>query len=139
MPINKILNTAKLDTHFLYLLFLSLLLLLLHHPRKAGTPVSLWSSLSPSQRMAERATSRREPGSHIILHMFSLCDYILFSQPTFTAKLQTFGHKCLPRNTGTPLANTINPTAAALTHTAEVEVIPILFAIQPHSNNACSQ
>lgn len=47
--------------------------------------------------------------------------------------------RCLPRNYGTPLANTINTTAAALTHTAEVEVIPILFAIQPHSNNARSQ
>lgn len=35
--------------------------------------------------------------------------------------------------TGTPLANTIKPTAAALTRTAEVEVIPILFAIQPHT------
>lgn len=34
---------------------------------------------------------------------------------------------------GTSLANTINATAAALTRTAEVEVIPILFAIQPHT------
>lgn len=46
---------------------------------------------------------------------------------------------CLPRNYGTPSANTINATAAALTHTEEEEVIPILFATQPHSNNARSQ
>lgn len=45
--------------------------------------------------------------------------------------------RCLPRNYGTPLANTINTTAAALTHTAEV--ISILFATQPHSNYVHSQ
>lgn len=49
--------------------------------------------------------------------------------------------RCLPvqRNCGTPLANIINTVAAARTHRAEVQVIPILFAIQPHSNNARSQ
>jgi len=35
--------------------------------------------------------------------------------------------------TGTPLANTRNPAAAALTRAAEVEVIPILFVVELHT------